>query len=101
MILSLTGLAESGEQVRGVLRDRIRETVRGEAKEEEKKVEAEEVEPGRGETPPTPFHRRMEKRMKKAMGMADLDFEDQYTFISSMSMDIESYDPESRYVYAV
>ena len=94
MVLAFTGVSESAAQVRGLLRDRVREAVRGETTETEKEVD-EKGEPGRGETPPTPFQLRMEERMKRAMGMADLDFEDHYTFSSSMSMDVESYDSES------
>ncbi len=95
MILIIAGISETGAQVRGVLRDRVRETVRGETRDPEKKTDTEEREPTRGETPPSPFQRRMEERMKRAIGLADLDFEDHYTFSSSMNMDVASFDAET------
>jgi hypothetical protein len=85
-IFSLSGTLDSEAQIRSILRDKAREALRT---QEEK--EKDEDKPRQ----PTAFEKRMEDRMKKAMGMADLNYENQYHFNSSMSMDVESYDAAS------
>lgn len=90
-IFSFTGTLDSEAQIRSILRDKAREALRTQEENEEGRVEQDEDKPRQ----PTAFDKRMEDRMKKAMGMADLHYENQYHFNSSMSMDVESYDASS------
>jgi hypothetical protein len=84
-------------QIRSILRDKAREALRTQEEKEEERIEQERSERREEEKPrqPTAFEKRMEQRMMKAMGFADLKYEDQYNFRSSMSMDVENYDAES------
>ena len=95
LICTFLGAGTSSGQVRGLLRDRIREAMKEESEKEEKKTK--EDTPGENDqvTPTSPFQRGLGDRMTRAMGMADLDFEDQYNFNSSMSMDVEVDDGET------
>jgi hypothetical protein len=84
-------------QIRSILREKAREALRNQEEKEAERIEQERNEGSEEEKPrqPTAMEKRMEQRMMKAMGFADLDFEDQYNFGSSMSMDVENYDAES------
>lgn len=84
-------------QIRSILREKAREALRNQEEKEAERIEQERSEGSEEEKPrqPTALEKRMEQRMMKAMGFADLDFEDQYNFGSSMSMDVENYDAES------
>jgi hypothetical protein len=84
-------------QIRSILRDKAREALRTQEEKEEERIEQERSERREEEKPrrPTAFEKRMEQRMMKAMGFADLKYEDQYNFGSSMSMDVENYDAGS------
>jgi hypothetical protein len=90
-IFSFTATLDSGAQIRSILREKAREALRTQEENEEGRVEKDEERPRQ----PSAFEKRMEDRMKKAMGLADLHFENQYHFNSSMSMDVESYDAAS------
>jgi hypothetical protein len=84
-------------QIRSILRDKAREALRTQEEKEAERIEQERSERDEEEKPrrPTAFEKRMEQRMMKAMGFADLTYEDQYNFGSSMSMDVENYDADS------
>lgn len=98
MMIAFLGAGSSHAQVRSILRDRVREAIRGEEEKQEEKTEEEEESRREQEqerpATPSPFQKRMEESMMRALGFAELDFEDQYNFKSSMTMDFESYDPE-------
>lgn len=88
------GTFSTNAQIRGILREATREAIRSQTETEEQKAE-DEINAKKERTPaPSPFERRMEERMMKAMGFADLDFEDQYNFNSNMIMNIDNYDSE-------
>jgi hypothetical protein len=88
---------DADAQIRSILRDKAREALRTQEEKETERVEQERNERNEEAKPrqPTALEKRMEQRMMKAMGFADLDFEDEYNFRSSMSMDVENYDAES------
>jgi hypothetical protein len=99
LLFSVFGTFDSGAQIRSVLRDRAREALRSQEEKELEKIEQEREERKEQEQDkprqPSAFERRMEERMKKAMGFADLNYETRYIFNSSMSMDVENYDAGS------
>jgi hypothetical protein len=98
MVFSLMGSFSSVAQIRSILREKAREAIRDQGDKEEERIEEERREKREQERDqprrPSAFEQRMQNRMKQAMGLADLDFEEQYRFSSSMVMDVESFDPE-------
>lgn len=97
LVLVFFGVNTSNAQIRGFLRDKIKEAIIEESESKSDKEKADDQNTGKNDysSPPSPFQKKMEERIKLAVGIADLDFEDQYNFNSSMSMDVESFDGES------
>ncbi len=96
VLFAFLGTFSTNAQIRGIMRDRVREALRDQPETETKEDEDENK--SQKETPasPSPFEIRMGDKIKHAMGVVNLDFEDQYKFNSNMIMDIDSYDSEEQ-----
>jgi hypothetical protein len=88
LVLSAAGNVVSEAQIRSILREKAREALQQGEKEEERTQEDKPRQP-------SALEKSLEQRMMNAMGFANVEFENQYNFNSSMSMDVENYDAQS------
>lgn len=79
-------------QVQGLMRDRFRRALDEKIEKEISKPAEEKETETEGSRPPSAFEKKMEESMLRAMGFAELDFEEQYSFSSEMVMDMVNYD---------
>ena len=82
----------SQSQIRGLLRDRAVEAIRGQQEEQKEEETVQEEQRQQNRQGPT----ALERRMMQAMGLQDVEHEQQYNFTSQVVMDIETVDSEGK-----